>query len=257
MNPVKLSVVIITFNEEKNIQRCVDSVQSIADEVIIVDSFSTDNTRQICEAYNTKFFTHRFEGHVQQKNHALHLASHNFVLALDADEALSPKLQESIIAAKMQMESDAYSLNRLTNYCGSWIHHSGWYPDKRIRLWNREKGRWGGENPHDKVIMAKDSSIGHLQGDLLHYSFHSLSDHIKQIDKFTSISSTEARKKNKKIFPIIHIAVYPFFTFIKMYILKFGFMDGLAGFLVCVSGAYYKFAKYTKLYLLQKDTLKK
>jgi glycosyltransferase involved in cell wall biosynthesis len=247
MDPAKLSVIIITFNEERNIQRCIDSVQNIADEIIIVDSFSTDRTRQICEAYNTKFFTHPFDGHVQQKNYAMQLAAYDFVLALDADEALSPKLKESILAAKMQMRSDAYSLNRLTNYCGSWIRYCGWYPDKRIRLWNRKKGQWGGENPHDKVIMVKNSSTAHLKGDLLHYSFHSLSDHIKQIDKFTNISAQEALKKNKRIFTPVHIVIYPFLTFLKIYLLKLGFLDGLAGFLVCISGAYYKFMKYAKL----------
>jgi glycosyltransferase involved in cell wall biosynthesis len=252
MNPIKLSVVIITFNEEKNIRRCIDSVQGIADEVIVVDSFSTDKTHLICEEYSVKFHTHAFQGHVQQKNYALKLASSEYVLSLDADEALSSELKDSLLTAKKQVTLDAYSLNRLTNYCGSWIHHCGWYPDRRIRLWRKEKGSWGGENPHDKVIMADKTSIGHLEGDLLHYSFPSISDHIKQLDKFTTISSQEAYKKNKRVVPFIHIVVYPFLTFLKMYLLKLGFMDGYAGFLVCVSGAYYKFLKYAKLNQLQK-----
>jgi glycosyltransferase involved in cell wall biosynthesis len=254
MREIKLSVVIITFNEEKNIRRCLESVQGLADEIVVVDSFSTDKTPQICLEYTTRFYAHKFEGHVQQKNHAMQLATFPYVLSLDADEVLSSALKESILTLKSNIQSDAYSLNRLTNYCGSWIHHCGWYPDKKIRLWNKEKGRWGGENPHDQVILIQGSSVDHLKGDLLHYSFHSLSDHLKQLDKFTDIASRESFKKNKKIIPGIHIVVYPFFIFIKMYFLKLGFLDGFAGFLVCVSGAYYRFMKYAKLYYLQKDS---
>lgn len=253
MNSIKLSAVIITFNEEKNIGRCIESVQAVADEVVVVDSYSADRTREICEKYQVRFFTHVFEGHVQQKNFAAKLATFDYILSLDADEALSPALTRSILNVKRRAAADAYSLNRLTNYCGSWIRHCGWYPDKRIRLWKKHIGCWGGENPHDKVIIEDRATVAHLAGDLLHYSYGSVSEHVKQIDKFTNISSLEAFKKNKRASPVIHLVFYPFFTFIKMYFFKLGALDGIAGFLVCVSGAYYKFLKYAKLYHLQKD----
>lgn len=253
MSHVKLSAVIITFNEEKNIARCIESVLAVADEIVVVDSYSADRTREICQKYHVRFFTHVFEGHVQQKNFAAELATFDYILSLDADEALSPTLTRSILNVKRQAVANAYSLNRLTNYCGSWIRHCGWYPDKRIRLWKKNIGYWGGENPHDKVIVGDRAIVAHLEGDLLHYSYGSISEHVKQIDKFTNISSLEAFKKNKHASRVIHLVFYPFFTFIKMYIFKLGVLDGVAGFLVCVSGSYYKFLKYAKLYHLQKD----
>jgi glycosyltransferase involved in cell wall biosynthesis len=253
MDSTKISAVIITFNEEKNIRRCLESLQGVADEIVVVDSISADKTRQISSEFGVNFFEHAFEGHIQQKNYAIQLAANQYVLSLDADEALSPELKNSILELKNKKLLDAYSMNRLTNYCGSWINHCGWYPDKKIRLWNKDLGAWGGENPHDTVIMKRQSTIGHLKGDLLHYSFYSISEHIRQLDKFTNISSLAAFKRNKKVIPILHIVVYPFFTFLKMYFIKLGFLDGLAGFLVCISGAYYKFSKYSKLHLLQKS----
>jgi glycosyltransferase involved in cell wall biosynthesis len=253
MDSTKISAVVITFNEEKNIRRCLESLHGVADEIIVVDSISTDKTRLICSEFGVNFFEHAFEGHIQQKNYAIELAANKYVLSLDADEVISPELKNSILELKNNKLSDAYSLNRLTNYCGSWIKHCGWYPDKKIRLWNKDLGAWGGENPHDMVIMKKQSTIGHLNGDLLHYSFHSISEHIIQLDKFTNISSWAAFKRNKKVIPLLHIVIYPFLTFFKMYILKLGFLDGLAGFLVCISGAYYKFSKYSKLHFLQRS----
>lgn len=253
MNEIKISAVIITFNEEKNIARCVESVLPVADEVVVLDSFSTDGTKQICERYGVRFFQNKFDGHVEQKNRALDLAANDVVLSLDADEALTDDLKESVIAIKTNFAHDGYTLNRLTNYCGSWIRHCGWYPDSRIRLWHRNKGRWGGVNPHDRVVLVPGAKTGHLKGDLWHYSFHSLSDHLKQLDQFTSIAAKEAFKKDKKVYPMIHIVFYPFVTFLRMYFLRLGFLDGLPGFLVCISGSYYRFMKYAKLHHLKRD----
>ncbi|MTI29248.1 glycosyltransferase family 2 protein, partial [Cytophagales bacterium RKSG123] len=149
----KISAVIITYNEEKNIQRCLESLKGVVDEIVVVDSLSTDNTKKICEKFDVHFIENPFEGHIEQKNYAMGCARNDYVLSLDADEALSPKLKESILKVKENWTADFYSFNRLNNYCGQWIRHSGWYPDKKIRLWDRRKGKWGGKNPHDNVVM--------------------------------------------------------------------------------------------------------
>jgi len=138
----KLSVVIITLNEEKNIGRCLESVKDIADEIVIVDSFSTDRTEEICLRYNARFIKHEFVGHIEQKNWAIEQASYLHVLSLDADEELSERLKKSILEVKGNWKHDGYYFNRLTNYCGKWIRHTSWYPARKLRLWDRSKGKW-------------------------------------------------------------------------------------------------------------------
>jgi glycosyltransferase involved in cell wall biosynthesis len=250
---IQLSVVIITFNEEKNIERCLDSVMSVADDVVVIDSFSTDKTKQICEEKNVRFVEHKFDGHIEQKNFALTQAKHQYVLSLDADEALTEELQQAILQIKKNWQADGYSFNRLTNFCGTWIKHCGWYPDKKLRLWDITKGKWGGDNPHDKVIMDKGVSTEHISLDILHYSFYTVEQHLKQIDFFTDISSKAAFKKGKTSngFTIFYKST---FKFIRDYILKLGFLDGYHGYVVCKNSAHAKRLKYTKLRDLIKKT---
>ena len=175
-----LSVVIITFNEEKNIGRCLQSIQSIANEVIVVDSLSTDATENICKQYNVRFISQSFLGYIEQKNFALQQASNDYVLSLDADEMLSDDLIKSIASIKTKTSlADAYSMNRCSSFCGKWIKHGSWYPDKKIRLLNTKKGKWGGTNPHDKIEMQTGSNIQHVKGDLFHYSYYSLEYRLK------------------------------------------------------------------------------
>ena len=163
---VELSAVIITFNEERNIRRCIESVLEVVDEIVVVDSFSTDKTKTICQEYNVRFIEHPFEGYIEQKNWAKSQATHNCILSLDADEALDGRLKESILKIKSDWKY-AYKMNRLTNYCGKWIHHSGWYPDTKLRLFDRREGDWGGINPHDKFIVKNSEKVKHLEGDIL------------------------------------------------------------------------------------------
>lgn len=165
-NPVKLSGVIITYNEERNIERCLESLKGICDEIIVVDSISTDRTKEICLAYGVRFVENPFPGHIEQKNFAMEQASHNYVLSLDADEALSEELRKSIMVIKQNWTSEAYRFNRFTNYCGQWIKHSGWYPDTKTRIWDRRKGKWGGTNPHDSVLLEANVKPALLKGDL-------------------------------------------------------------------------------------------
>lgn len=252
---IKLSVVIITFNEEKNIERCLNSISDIADEIIILDSLSTDNTKEICKNHNVKFYEQNFIGHIEQKNAAVKLSSNDYVLSLDADEVISEELKKSIKKIKNNCIADAYSFNRLNNYCGKWIKHSGWYPDKKIRLWNKTKGKWGGINPHDKVIMSSDCNVVFLKGDLLHYSYSSINQHIKQINSFTDIGANEAFKNHKKSNILISLFKSSW-TFRRMYIFKLGFLDGYYGFIIATLSSYASFIKYIKLGELNKNAKK-
>jgi len=247
----KLSVVIITFNEEKNIERCILSVLDIADEIVVVDSYSTDRTKEICLKYNVKFIENQFPGYVEQKNFAITKASFKHILSLDADEAIDDILKESIRKVKENWDSDGYYMNRLTNYCGKWIFHCGWYPDRKLRIFDSKKGKWGGVNPHDKFIMEKKTKISRLKGNILHYSYYTIKEHYKQIEKFTDISSQALFKKGKKS-SWIKIYGSPIFKFIRSYILKTGFLDGKAGFTVCRLSALAKYKKYYKLRMLNR-----
>lgn len=248
---MKLSVAIITFNEERNIKRCLDSVKELADEIVVVDSFSTDKTEDICKQYQVKFVKNRFDGHIEQKNFILQHTSFDFVLALDADEALSDELKQSIIKIKDNPDADGYCFNRLTNYCGKWIKHCSWYPDKKLRLWNKNLGKWGGVNPHDKFIMADAAKIKHLKGDLLHYSFYTIEQHITQINKFSTIKAQGLYNKGKKT-NLWKLLIAPKITFIRMFIFRLGFLDGYYGYVICRNSAHSTFLKYAKLRTMHK-----
>ena len=187
MTAVQLSVTIITFNEEKNIERCINSVKELADEVLVVDSYSTDRTKAICQKLRVRFLEHKFEGHIQQKNYAIDQAKYDYILSLDADERVSDQMLISIKTTKQKWENSAYSFNRLNNYCGAWLKKS-WYPDRKIRLWDRRKGQWGGTNPHDKVEIAR-GDVKKLKGDILHYAYDDLEEHYAQVKSFAIIAS--------------------------------------------------------------------
>jgi len=243
---VKLSVAIITFNEQKNIDRCLKSVKEIADEIVVVDSFSTDKTEEICANYGVRFITHRFEGHVEQKNFAVSQCSNQWVLSLDADEALSEELTKSILEVITNPNADGYSFNRATHFCGQHIRHCGWSPDPSLRLWNKDKGKWAGNNPHDKYYMNEGATRKHVSGDLLHYSYYSIEEQIAQISKFSTIAARSKFKKGKKS-NLLQITVYPTWRFIRDYFLKRGFLDGYYGFVICTNSAHEVFLKYAKL----------
>ncbi len=242
---------IITFNEEKNIERCLKSVENIADEIVVLDSYSSDQTPIICEKYGVKFFQHAFDGHIQQKNRAITYASYPHVLSLDADEALDEQLSKSIAEIKNNFEKDGYYMNRLTNYCGHWVKHCGWYPDKKLRLWNSSKGLWTGVNPHDKYeLIAGDRNSGYLKGNILHYSYYSVEDHYKQVEYFTNIASKAYVEGGKKA-PLYKTIVNPIVKFIDHYLLKLGFLDGVAGYRISKISAYATYLKYRKIRNLQ------
>ena len=252
---VKLSAVIITYNEEKNIQRCLESISGVVDEIIVVDSFSTDDTEKICKKFGVRFIQHEFIGHIEQKNWAKDKATYDYVLSLDADEALDDDLKTSIQEAKSDWKFEAYRMNRLTNYCGQWIRHSGWYPDTKTRLFDRRKGHWGGINPHDKYIPSKLEKVGFLKGNLLHYSFYTREEHLQQIEKFSSIGSKALLEKGVKS-STLKIFIKPSARFIKAFFVHRGFLDGAAGFTISRLSAYANYLKYKKLKALQQQAAK-
>jgi glycosyltransferase involved in cell wall biosynthesis len=247
----KISASIITYNEEKNIERCINSLIGIADETVVIDSGSTDKTRAIATKLGAKVITNKFEGHIQQKNFAITQTSHNWILSLDADEALSEELKNKILEIKMTLKDDGYSFNRLTNYCGKWIKHCGWYPDTKIRLFKKGNGRWSGKNPHDKYIL-ENGKAKHIKGDILHYTFYKVSEHKNQIKKFSDIAAQSLFELNKRSNWSLIIGK-TLFKFIRNYFLKLGFLDGVTGFHICRLSAHSTFLRYYKLLKLQKD----
>lgn len=242
----EISVVIITLNEEDKIGRCIDSVKDIADEILVVDSFSTDRTEEICLEKGARFIKNKFGGYIEQKNFAKDMAKYPFILSIDADEALSPELMASIREVKASPGFDGYTMNRLNNYCGRWIKHSGWYPDRKLRLFHREKGHWSGVNPHDRIEMNQGVATGHLRGDLLHYSFDSIASHAHQTNNFSGIGAISYYEKGIKA-PLIKVVFAPLIRFFRDYILLRGFMDGADGFIICTISSYGVFLKYAKL----------
>jgi hypothetical protein len=248
----KLSVVIITYNEEKNIGRCIESVKSIADEILILDSNSTDQTAVIAESKNAIVRKEPFRGHIQMKNRAVELASNDYILSLDADEALDPQLTEAIQRAKENFTHKAYRMNRCTNYCGQFIRHGSWYPDRKIRLFDRRVAQWGGTNPHDKIVVQENTIIEQLRGDILHYSYYTVAEHVAQNNKFSSISAESLFAQGKKTTQL-NIIANPAWAFLQGYLFRAGFLDGLFGFVIAVQIAHLTFLKHLKLYLLLKS----
>jgi len=246
---VQISGVIITYNEEEHIEKCLMSLTDVVDEILIVDSFSTDKTQGICEQFNVRFIQHKFEGYIEQKNYALSLATHDYILSLDGDEALSDTLKESILKVKKNWEHDGYYSNRMNNYCGQWIKHSDWYPDRKLRLFKKGSGEWKGINPHDSYTLKTDKIKGNLNGDLLHWIYKDYKEHNIKVDKFSTIAAESYYKLGKKS-SILKIIYRPIWAFFKAYFFRLGFLDGLNGFIICVQTYNVTFLKYIKLYQL-------
>ena len=252
----KLSVVIITFNEERNIERCLRSVKAIADEIIVVDSLSTDRTKEIALANQAIVVDQKFLGFIEQKNLALSKASNTYVMSLDADEAISEELSRAILEEKSKgFPKDGYIVKRLPFYCGKWIRHGTYYPDRKIRLVNKEKAKWGGTNPHDKMILQKNSSAGSLKGDLHHYIYQTFEEHMLQTNKFSSIAAMELFKQGKKS-SYFKLVINPAWAFFYGFFIRLGFLDGFNGFMIAKFTAMHAFLKYSKLIYLYKNKKK-
>jgi len=253
---LKISAVIITFNEEKNIDRCIKSLKSVADEIVVVDSVSKDKTKEICLSHGVMFIEQPFLGYREQKNFAITKATYPHILSLDADEAVSEELKESILEVKKDWKYDGYYMNRFNNYCGQWIRHSNWYPDKKLRLFDSRKGEWKGINPHDRYEMKKGFTTTHIKGDLLHWVLPTYESHIEKANKFSTIAALEYYKLGKKA-TMGTIIFHSFWRFVKAYFLKKGFLDGYNGFVISAFSSYTSFLKYIKLRQLNLKNKKK
>lgn len=243
----KLSVTIITLNEEDYIRDALESIKW-ADEIVVVDSGSTDKTLDICREYTDKVYSNKWPGFVAQKNFATDKASHRWILSIDADERVTAKLAEEIRGQLSSPQADAYYFPRRVFYLGRWINYSGWYPDFKVRLFDRKKCRWEGKYIHESVKV--NGHTEYFKADLAHYTYKDISHHVRTMNSFTSISAREYYEKGKSC-GLSNILFRPPFTFMKKYILKQGFRDGLPGFIIAVSTAYYVFLKYVKLWELK------
>lgn len=240
----KLSAVIITLNEERDLGRCLESLAGIADEVVVVDALSTDETPAICTRYGVRFVSHPWEGYVASKNYANSLASNDWILSIDADEALSPELAASIRQLKGQdVTGMAFSMNRRMNYCGQWIRHGGWYPDTKIRIFDRQTVCWTGKKVHETLSIPEGTRIEHLKGDLLHYSFYTREEHRRQMEKFATLSAQEMAEAGQQ--PGMFTAcMHTGWRFLRDYVFKAGFLDGSKGFDISRDNAYGVWYKY-------------
>ena len=249
-----LSVVIITYNEEKSIKRCIESVRNVADEIIVIDSFSDDKTMEIAVSMGAVVKQSVFVGYISQKNKAISMASHNYVLLLDADEMLSDELSRSILKAKKDFNFKAYSMKRCNVFCGKYIKHGLWYPDKKLRLFDKRFGTCGGLNPHDKIIMQGNVEVKLLKGDLLHYTFDSVVEYRNRNHEVSTVAAQSLynagiRRSRAKII------ISPLWAFINGYILRLGFLEGYAGFVIAVHTAHQSYLKYQKLHQLRQQDI--
>jgi len=243
---ISLSIVIITYNEEKNLARCLASVKGVADEIVVVDSSSTDGTVAVARSYGAKVIDQPFLGYGQQKNFATDQASHDWILSLDADEELTPELIDSLKKVKDNPQYDVYEMPRMTNYCGQWIKHCGWYPDHQTRLYNRTKGRWIEKKVHEYWALDNAGKKGMLKGDLRHYSFTSMDEHLRKIEKYSELAAQAAVEQGKSA-PLLKVIFSPAWHFFTDYIIRLGFLDGYYGWVICKRSAYQAYVKYSKI----------
>jgi glycosyltransferase involved in cell wall biosynthesis len=249
---MKISATIITLNEERNIERCLRSLKNVADEIIVLDSNSTDRTEEICLGHNVRFVKRDWEGYSASKNYLNSLVIHDYILSMDADEAVDKELEQEILKVKVFDRPELYSLNRRTNYCGRWIKHSGWYPDVKTRLFPKDGCFWDGEFVHEELSYPKGSKIVQLNGHLAHYSYYSLKDHRERADKY-SILTAQKMSKAGKTASTLKPFLSGFARFLTMYVIKAGFLDGRMGFKIAQISAQSNVFKYKELRRLNKE----
>ncbi len=237
-----LSAVIITLNESRNIRRCLESLQGIADEIIVVDSGSTDDTESICRSFKVKFISREWTGYSDQKNFGNSQASHHWVFSIDADEALSPELQQSVLRVKALPEAGNYRINRQTNYCGKWIRHSGWFPDIKVRFFDRRETLWEGLI-HERLNVPDEKQIPLLKGVCYHYTYYTRAEHREQAERFAALSARELMNRGRQP-GLLKRHLGPPFRFFRMFFLQLGFLDGAAGYHIARISAWAVRRKY-------------
>ena len=249
----KLSVIIITYNEEENIKDCLESV-NWSNEIVIVDSFSSDKTVEIARKFTPKVFQNKWTNFSEQKNLALEKTNNEWVLNIDADERATLELKEEILTIlNSEFQSfNGYYIPRRNHYLGKWIRHCGWYPDYKLRLFRKGKGKFNRRLIHESVVV--EGRTGYLKSCLNHYSYKNLSDHLSRINKFSSLAAEEmfGDGKRAKVFDLLF---RPLIRFVKMYLINRGYLDGIYGLIVSVMGSFYVFAKYLKLWELSRGRI--
>jgi glycosyltransferase involved in cell wall biosynthesis len=240
---MKISATIITLNEQKNIVRAIESLRC-CDEIVVVDCGSNDRTREAAEKLGARVLESQWRGFAGQKNYAASEASYDWILSIDADEAVSEALEAEIWQIKKSgPQFDGYTMPRLARYLGRWILHSGWYPDRKVRLYDRRKARWIGDFVHESVRV--EGQIGHLKGNLLHYTCDTLSEHLRTMDRYTTLAAEEMAALGRKV-RWQDLVLDPPWTFLRTYIFKAGFLDGWEGLTIAYMSAFYNFLKYSK-----------
>jgi glycosyltransferase involved in cell wall biosynthesis len=242
----QITACVMTFNEERNIRRCLESL-GFCDEIVVLDSFSTDKTMEICREFTPKVFQEEWKGYIRQRNRMRELATHDWVLFLDADEEVSPMLRDQILYQFRIGHGKfvGYEFPRQVFYLGKWIRYGEWNPDIKLRLFLRERGRSGGQEPHDMVIV--DGPVKTLTGKLWHYTYDNLAHHFQVINRFSTISAQEMYRAGRR-FRLIDLIFRPPLRFIKGYYIKGGLFDGLRGFIIAIVVAYGVAMKYAKLW---------
>ncbi|MDX2001538.1 MAG: glycosyltransferase family 2 protein [Chitinophagales bacterium] len=243
-----ISAVIITYNVASHIGRCIQSLQGVADEILVADSYSTDATADIARSLGAKVISLDWEGFSKTKNKAQQLAAHDYILSMDADEELSEALKASIVKEKANLKG-AYRFNRLNNYYGSWLRYGGAYPDRKIRLFPRQHARWEGE-VHEKLVLKPNETVIALKGDLLHYTSQSREEHLARIEKYAYLAAQQAYAQGKR-YRAINMWLAPVVRFVKIYVVKGGFLDGKAGWHYARLSAYSLYLRQVKLKQLQ------
>ncbi len=245
-----ISGVVICMNEADRIARCLESL-AFCDEIVVVDSLSTDGTCEVARRFTPRVIEQPFLGYVRQKNFALDEAKHDWVVCLDADEALSDELAAEIRRAIAEAGEgvSGFELDRVTRFLGVWHDRGEWYPDPQLRVFRRSRGRWGGRDPHDHVRVSGE--VRRLPGRLNHWNYRNLSEHVQTIDRFSGRLAAAMQEEGLH-FRLRDLLLRPLGRFLKGYVLQGGFRKGLPGFLVSVSTAYYVFMKYAKLWELER-----
>ena len=243
---IQVSACIVTLNEENNIRDCLESVKW-TDEIVVIDALSSDRTVEICREYTKTVIQRPWPGHIAQKNYALSAATHDWVMCLDADERISQELREEILRELQDQSArwDGFHIPRQTFYLGRWIKHGGWYPDHELRLFRRSKGQWGRVDPHDRVQL--DGRAKFLKSPMLHYTYRDIAHHLALMNEYTDISAREKHRGGIR-FPLLHMLINPMVKFMKTFLIQRGFLDGIPGFVVAVTGSFYVFLKYAKLW---------
>ncbi|PKR81949.1 glycosyltransferase family 2 protein [Brumimicrobium salinarum] len=248
----KLSSTIITFNEERNIERCIDALRPVSDEIIVLDSFSTDQTVELCKQKGVRLVQREWKGYANAKNYLNQLATHEYIFSVDADEAPDKELQEQILIQKEKGFVGVYSVNRLTNYCGKWIKHSGWYPDVKTRVFPKSKSEWQGAFVHEELVIDGNPSPQLLKGHLFHYSYYNHKEHRERADKYSALTAKKMFANGKRVGPLKPY-ISAFGRFVAMYFIKLGFLDGKAGFHIARISAQSNIFKYKELIRLQHE----